>query len=110
MTRTGLVQPVFSGASISKPLNGALLCLSHAGLLVDLLLVQTKRNLGYIFASSACSLKRRIPYRQKPIITVPPPSSTPQATVKPFYLISYVKLVSVTTGESFWRLQVDIMN
>jgi hypothetical protein len=82
--RTGLAQPEFSGASISKLLNGVLLFFVHAGFQVDLLLVQTKRNLAYIFASSAFSLKRRIPYRQKPIITVPPPSSTPQATVKPF--------------------------
>jgi len=85
MVRTGLAQPVFSGASILKPLNGALLYyLGHSDLLVDLPLVQMKRNSGYISASSACSLKRRIPYRQKPIITVPPPSSTLQATVKPF--------------------------
>jgi hypothetical protein len=84
MMRTGPAQPVFSGASISTLLSGVLPLPSHAGLLVDLLLVQTKRNSGYIFASSAYSLKRRIPYRQKPIITVPPLSSTPQVTVELF--------------------------
>ena len=110
MTRIVLVQPVFSGVSTSKPVNGALICLNHASLFVDLLLVQMKRNWMFIFASSAYSSKRRIPCRQKPIITVLPPSFIPQVTVKPFWPISSVKPTSVTTRESFWRLQVNITN
>jgi hypothetical protein len=110
MMRIGLVLPVCSGASILKPVNGALICLNHASFLIDLLLVPTKRNFGFIFALSVCSLRRRIQCRQKPIIIVLPLSSIPQATAKPFWLISSAKLASAIMQESFWRLPVDITN